>query len=161
MADVSTKSVLEQTRRDPRARVCRDRRMTLTKEASEIRSEVEALRKGRGRKYSKAMRERVLLWLERAEESGMRSASLYSWIDCSDLSPASRCHRQGGTSWGVLQARAVTGAGLWTAHGLRSCAVAPTTSLGFAATDLCEGGSRGDSKNGCSGWRSRERRNRG
>jgi hypothetical protein len=43
-----------------------------TKEANEIRSEVQALRKGPGRKYSKALRERVLTWLKRAEVDGMR-----------------------------------------------------------------------------------------
>ena len=48
--------------------------MTLTREATEIRSEVEALRKGPGRKYTKAMRERVVAWLERAQESGVREA---------------------------------------------------------------------------------------
>jgi hypothetical protein len=45
--------------------------MTLTNEASEIRSEVEALRKGPGRKYSKALRERVLSWLKRADDEGL------------------------------------------------------------------------------------------
>lgn len=46
--------------------------MTLSKEASEIRSEVQALRKGPGRKYTKALRERVLSWIKRAVEDGMR-----------------------------------------------------------------------------------------
>jgi len=45
--------------------------MTLSKEADEIRSEVATLRKGPGRKYTRAMRERVLAWMERALESGM------------------------------------------------------------------------------------------
>lgn len=45
--------------------------MTLTKEANEIRSEVQSLRKGPGRKYSKALRERVLSWLKRAEAEGL------------------------------------------------------------------------------------------
>lgn len=45
--------------------------MTLTKEANEIRSEVEGLRKGPGRKYSKVLRERVLSWLKRAEREGL------------------------------------------------------------------------------------------
>jgi hypothetical protein len=45
--------------------------MTLTREANEIRSEVEALRKGPGRKYSKALRERVLAWLKRADAEGL------------------------------------------------------------------------------------------
>jgi len=44
--------------------------MTLSKEASEIRSEVQSLRRGPGRKYSKALRERVLSWLERALDDG-------------------------------------------------------------------------------------------
>jgi hypothetical protein len=46
--------------------------MTLSKEASEIRSEVQGLRKGPGRKYTKALRERVLSWIKRAVEDGMR-----------------------------------------------------------------------------------------
>jgi hypothetical protein len=45
--------------------------MTLSKEANEIRSEVQSLRKGPGRKYSKALRERVLSWLKRAGEEGL------------------------------------------------------------------------------------------
>jgi hypothetical protein len=45
--------------------------MTLSKEANEIRSEVHSLRKGPGRKYSKALRERVLSWLKRAETEGL------------------------------------------------------------------------------------------
>ena len=45
--------------------------MTLTKEPNEIRSEVQSLRKGPGRKYSKALRERVLSWLKRAEAEGL------------------------------------------------------------------------------------------
>jgi hypothetical protein len=48
--------------------------MTLTEEANEIRSEVEALRKGPGRKYSKALRERVLSWLKRADDEGLYEA---------------------------------------------------------------------------------------
>jgi hypothetical protein len=46
--------------------------MTLSKEAIEIRSEVQALRKGPGRKYTKALRERALSWIKRAVEDGMR-----------------------------------------------------------------------------------------
>jgi hypothetical protein len=46
--------------------------MTLSKEANEIRSEVQSLRKGRGRKYTKQLRERVLSWIERAIDEGMR-----------------------------------------------------------------------------------------
>jgi hypothetical protein len=46
--------------------------MTLSKEANEIRSEVHALRKGPGRKYSKALRQRVLSWMKRALDEGMR-----------------------------------------------------------------------------------------
>jgi hypothetical protein len=45
--------------------------MTLSKEANEIRSEVEALRRGPGRKYSKALRARVLCWLKRAAAEGL------------------------------------------------------------------------------------------
>jgi len=46
--------------------------MTLSKEANEIRSEVQALRKGPGRKYSKALRARVVDWMKRALDDGMR-----------------------------------------------------------------------------------------
>jgi hypothetical protein len=46
--------------------------MTLSKEANEIRSVVQSLRKGPGRKYSKAFRERVLSWMKRALDDGMR-----------------------------------------------------------------------------------------
>jgi hypothetical protein len=45
--------------------------MTLSKEANEIRSEVQGLRKGPGRKYTKALRERVLSWLKRAHAEGL------------------------------------------------------------------------------------------
>jgi hypothetical protein len=45
--------------------------MTLSKEANEIRSEVQSLRKGPGRKYSKALRQRVLAWMKRAFDEGM------------------------------------------------------------------------------------------
>jgi len=50
--------------------------MTLSKEANEIRSEVQSLRKGPGRKYTKALRERVLSWMTRALDGGM------SEVDC-------------------------------------------------------------------------------
>lgn len=50
--------------------------MTLGKEANEIRSEVQSLRKGPGRKYTKALRERVLSWMTRALADGM------SDVDC-------------------------------------------------------------------------------
>ena len=39
---------------------------------NEIRSEVQSLRKGRGRKYSKALRERVLSWMKCALDDGWR-----------------------------------------------------------------------------------------
>ncbi len=45
--------------------------MTLNEEAKQIRAEVTALNPGRGRKYSKALRERVLAWSERAREEGI------------------------------------------------------------------------------------------
>ncbi len=45
--------------------------MSLSREASEIRSEVQSLRQGPGRKYSRALRERVLAWLKRAEAEGL------------------------------------------------------------------------------------------
>jgi hypothetical protein len=45
--------------------------MTLSKEANKIRSEVQGLRKGPGRKYTKALRERVLSWLKRADAEGL------------------------------------------------------------------------------------------
>lgn len=46
--------------------------MSLSKEAIEIRSEVQSLRKGPGRKYSKALRQRVLSWMKRALDEGWR-----------------------------------------------------------------------------------------
>ena len=65
--------------------------MTLSKEANEIRGEVESLRKGPGRKYTKALRERVLSWLKRAKAEGMCEADwvqlgiplqrLFAWLD--------------------------------------------------------------------------------
>ena len=45
--------------------------MTLTDEAKAIRNEVQQLKPGRGRKFTKAMRRRILDWYERAKESGM------------------------------------------------------------------------------------------
>ena len=45
--------------------------MTTNEEAKQIRAEVAALNPGRGRKYTKALRERVLTWMERAREDGM------------------------------------------------------------------------------------------
>jgi hypothetical protein len=39
--------------------------MTLSKKANGIRSQVQSPRKGPGRKYTKALRERVLSWMER------------------------------------------------------------------------------------------------
>jgi hypothetical protein len=45
--------------------------MTLNEEAKQIRAEVAALNPGRGRKYTKALRERVLTYMERAREDGM------------------------------------------------------------------------------------------
>lgn len=46
--------------------------MPLSKEANEIRSEVQSMRKGPGRKYGKALRQRVLSWMERALDAGWR-----------------------------------------------------------------------------------------
>lgn len=45
--------------------------MTLNEEAKQIHAEVAALNPGRGRKYTKALRERVLTYMERAQEKGM------------------------------------------------------------------------------------------
>lgn len=45
--------------------------MTLNEEAKQIRAEVAALNPGRGRKYTKALRERVLAYMERAREDGV------------------------------------------------------------------------------------------
>ena len=45
--------------------------MTINEEAKQIRAEVTALNPGRGRKYTKALRERVLTWMEKAREDGM------------------------------------------------------------------------------------------
>src|SRR5262245_32326016 len=46
--------------------------MTLSKEANEIRSVVQSLRKGPGRKYSKTLKARVLAWMERALDEDWR-----------------------------------------------------------------------------------------
>jgi hypothetical protein len=45
--------------------------MTINEQAKQIRTEVSALKSGRGRKYTKALRERVLSWMECAIEAGM------------------------------------------------------------------------------------------
>jgi hypothetical protein len=45
--------------------------MTLNNEAKLIRRSVEQLRPGKGRKYSPALRQRILGWVERAKEAGM------------------------------------------------------------------------------------------
>ncbi|HEX4352665.1 MAG TPA: hypothetical protein VHZ95_07125 [Polyangiales bacterium] len=45
--------------------------MTIHEEAKQIRAEVAALKPGRGRKYTKALRGRVLAWMARAREDGM------------------------------------------------------------------------------------------
>jgi len=68
---LSVTLVLALPRPDVRARACCARTMTLSKEANEIRSEVQSLRKGPGRKYSKALRQRVVSWLKRALDEGM------------------------------------------------------------------------------------------
>lgn len=52
--------------------------MKLSKEANEIRNEVQSLRKGPGRKYTKAFRARVLAWIKCAEEEGMREVE---WME--------------------------------------------------------------------------------
>ena len=46
--------------------------MSLSKEANQIRIEVQGLRKGPGRKYSKELRRRVVSWMKRARDEGMR-----------------------------------------------------------------------------------------
>jgi transposase-like protein len=45
--------------------------MTLSDEAKQLRMEVARLRPGRGRKYTPALRRRIVAWVERAKESGM------------------------------------------------------------------------------------------
>jgi hypothetical protein len=45
--------------------------MTFNEEAKQIYAEVAALRPGRGRKYTKQLRERVLDWMRRAREEGL------------------------------------------------------------------------------------------
>lgn len=45
--------------------------MTVNEEAKQIHAEVAALKPGRGRKYTKALRGRVLAWMKRAREDGM------------------------------------------------------------------------------------------
>lgn len=51
--------------------------MTFTEEAKQLRIEVARLRPGRGRKYTPALRRRIVAWVERAKASGMLEA------DCS------------------------------------------------------------------------------
>jgi len=45
--------------------------MTLSDEAKQLRIEVARLRPGRGRKYTPALRRRIVAWVERAKQSGM------------------------------------------------------------------------------------------
>ncbi|CAN5903427.1 hypothetical protein BH11MYX2_BH11MYX2_28300 [soil metagenome] len=45
--------------------------MTFNEEAKQINAEVAALRPGRGRKYTKQLRGRVLDWMRRAREEGL------------------------------------------------------------------------------------------
>ena len=45
--------------------------MTLNEEAKQIHAEVVALSPGRGRKYTKELRDRVLTYMERAVEKGL------------------------------------------------------------------------------------------
>lgn len=45
--------------------------MTINDQAKQIRAEVSALKSGRGRKYTNALRDRVLAWMECAIEAGM------------------------------------------------------------------------------------------
>jgi hypothetical protein len=40
--------------------------MTINEEAKQIHAEVAALKPGRGRKYTTFLRDRVLVWMERA-----------------------------------------------------------------------------------------------
>ena len=51
--------------------------MTFSEEAKQLRIEVARLRPGRGRKYTPALRRRIVAWGERAKASGMLEA------DCS------------------------------------------------------------------------------
>lgn len=51
--------------------------MTFSEEAKQLRIEVARLRPGRGRKYTPALRRRIVAWVERAKASGMLEA------DCS------------------------------------------------------------------------------
>lgn len=44
--------------------------MTFNEETKQIHAEVAALKPGRGRKYNKALRERVLNWMDDAREEG-------------------------------------------------------------------------------------------
>jgi hypothetical protein len=45
--------------------------MTFNEEAKQIRAEVSALNPGRGRKYTKALRDRVLSYMENARDVGV------------------------------------------------------------------------------------------
>ena len=59
--------------------------MTLNEEAKQIRAEVSALNPGRGRKYPKAFRERVLRWMERAQEEGLLQSEAVTAIGVSPV----------------------------------------------------------------------------
>lgn len=48
--------------------------MRLNEEAKQIRIEVARLRPGRGRKYTRALRRRILVWVENAKQSGMNES---------------------------------------------------------------------------------------
>lgn len=52
--------------------------MRLNDEAKQIRIEVARLRPGRGRKYTRALRRRILMWVENAKQSGLNES------DCSE-----------------------------------------------------------------------------
>jgi len=49
--------------------------MTIENEAKLIRRSVEQMRPGRGRKYTPALRHRIMRWLERAGQAGMSDSA--------------------------------------------------------------------------------------
>jgi hypothetical protein len=59
--------------------------MELNEEAKQLRAEVSALNPGRGRKYPKAFRERVLRWMERSQEEDLLQSEAVTAIGVSPV----------------------------------------------------------------------------
>jgi hypothetical protein len=71
--------------------------MTLNEEAKQIRAEVAALNPGRGRKYTKALRERVLMYMERARlEPTGHGEAFRMLVRCAGAFERTFCWMRGG-----------------------------------------------------------------